>query len=222
MTTLEIAVTTVEDAVNAAAGGADSIELSFDLAVGGLTPEHDVIQTVRDAVRIPVYVILRPHADSFRYSEQQVEGMLADIAVMQKAGVNGVVFGAVDETEMINMPLMKQIAGAANPLPITLHRALDGSREPERTLSNLAGVVPRVLTSGPAETAWEGRDNLKLWIEQFGQQYTFVSSGSLTQEQLTDYIGWVMPDTVHLGSAARSNGVVNVEKVRELKAIIAG
>jgi len=220
MTTLEIAVTTVEDAVNAAAGGAESVELSYDLSVGGLTPQYEVTKAVRDAINIPLYVILRPHAESFGYTEAQIEGMLGDIKVMQSAGIDGVVFGAVDATNAIDVALMRRMVEAAKPLPVTLHRALDESHEPEKALEALAGIVPRVLTSGPAATAWDGRDGLKNWIEKFGKQYTFVSSGSLTAEQLPEYIRYVKPDTVHLGSAARTNGVVDVEKVRQLKAIV--
>lgn len=220
MTTLEIAVTSVDDALQAEAGGADSVELSYDLSVGGLTPDYGVMQAVREAIPIPMYVILRPHADSFGYSETQINGMMANIDVMQRVGVTGVVFGAVDETNAIDVVLMKRIVEASQPLPVTLHRALDGSREPEEALKALAGIVPRVLTSGPAATAWEGREGLKQWIERFGEQYTFVSSGSLTQDQLPDYVRYVKPDTVHLGSAARSNGLVDAEKVRQLKAIV--
>lgn len=220
MTTLEIAVTCVQDAVNAVAGGAESVELSFDLAAGGLTPDHAVMQAVRDVLKIPMYVILRPHAESFRYTKAQVDGMLNDIRVMQSVGVDGVVFGAVDSDNKIDVGLMCQIADASKPLPVTLHRALDGSSEPATALKALVGIVPRVLTSGPAETAWVGRDGMKLWVEQFGQQMQFVSSGSLTMAQLGDYIRWVKPHTVHLGSAAITNEMVDVEKVRQLKMII--
>ncbi len=220
MTTLEIAITSAEEAVNAAAGGADSIELSYDLSVGGLTPKCEVIQAVRDAVSIPVHVILRPHSESFWYNGQQIDGILDDIRVMQQIGVDGVVFGAVDETNAIDVTLVKRIAEAAKPLPMTLHRALDGSHEPEKALAALLGIVPRVLTSGPAETGWEGRDGLKQWVEQFRQQYTFIGAGSLTREQLTEYIQWVKPSGVHLGSAARNNGVVDAEKVRQLKEMV--
>lgn len=220
MTTLEIAVTTVEDAVNAVAGGADSVELSYDLSVGGLTPQHEVMKAVRDAIAIPLYVILRPHAESFHYTKVQIEGMLDDINAMQSEDIDGVVFGAVDVTNAIDGALMQRIVEAAKPLPVTLHRALDESYEPEKALEALAGIVPRVLTSGPAATAWDGREDLKNWIERFGNQYTFVSSGSLTAEQLPEYIRYVKPDTVHLGSAARTNSVVDVKKVRQLKAIV--
>ena len=221
MTRLEIAVMTVEEAVNAEAGGADSIELSHDLSVGGLTPKHELIDEVREAVHIPMWVILRPHAESFVYNEEEVALMLAHIRVMQEIGVDGVVFGGVDATNAIDVALVRQIVEAAEPLPMTLHRALDGSREPEKSLEALAGIVPRVLTSGPADTAWAGRDGLKQWVERFGEYYTFVGAGSLTAEQLPEYIPFVKPNAVHMGSAARVNGIVDVEKVRQLKAIVA-
>lgn len=220
MTTLEIAVTSVEDAANAAAGGADSVELSYDLAVGGLTPDTAVMQAVRDVLQIPLYVILRPHADSFRYTESQIEEMLDTVHTMQQTGVDGVVFGAVDPANRIDVALMRQVVAAASPLPVTLHRALDMSTEPEAALEALQGIVPRVLTSGPAVSAWEGRDGLRRWITRFGDRFTFVSSGSLSAEQLAAYISWVQPDTVHLGSAARSSGGVDREKVQRLKAMI--
>ncbi len=220
MTTLEIAVTTVEDAVNAAAGGAQSVELSFNLAVGGLTPDSDMTAAVREAVHIPVFVILRPQAETFRYTEIEVAAMMPQLEEMKQVGIDGVVFGAVDDSGVIDVNLMKMLLMEASPLPVTLHRALDLSRNPEAALSALAGIVPRVLTAGPAATAWEGREGLRQWLEQFGEQYIFVSSGSLTAEQLADYIRLVKPDTVHLGSAARTNGVVDVQKVRQLKAIV--
>ena len=220
MTTLEIAVTTLEDALTAAKGGAQSIELSYDLAVGGLTPDHKTIKAVRDAVSIAMHVILRPHADSFMYTEKQIETMLKDIEVMRQIGVDGVVFGAVTSENKIDVALIKQIVEAAAPLPVTLHRALDESSEPEKALAALKGIVPRVLTSGPAATAWEGRDVLKLWVEQFGEAFNFVSAGSLTREQLTDYILWVQPATVHLSSGARTKGIVDVAKVKQLRAIV--
>ncbi|MCA0458733.1 MAG: copper homeostasis protein CutC [Chloroflexi bacterium] len=219
MTTLEIAVTTVEDAVNAAEGGAESVELSFNLAMGGLTPTNEMIMAVRSAISIPLYVILRPQGETFRYTEAEVTAMMPRLEHMKRVGIEGVVFGAVDDSGVIDVALMKMLVAEAAPLPVTLHRALDMSREPEAALAALAGIVPRVLTSGPAATAWEGREGLRGWIEQFGEQYTVVSSGSLTVEQLAEYIRLVQPDTVHLGSAARTNGVVNVEKVRQLKVI---
>ena len=98
MTTLEIAVTTVEDAVNAAAGGAQSVELSFNLAVGGLTPASEMIVAVREAVNIPVFVILRPQAETFRYTEAEVVAMMLRLEEMKQVGADSVVFGAVDDS----------------------------------------------------------------------------------------------------------------------------
>ena len=51
---LEVCVETVADAVAAAAGGADRLELCASLKVGGLTPSLGTYSRVRRAVRLPV------------------------------------------------------------------------------------------------------------------------------------------------------------------------
>ena len=52
MPRLEIAVTSLDDALQAQQGGADSIEISEDLSVGGLTPTFDLVRQIREAMTI--------------------------------------------------------------------------------------------------------------------------------------------------------------------------
>src|SRR6188474_594629 len=56
---LEVIATSLEDAVEAEAGGADRIELVRDLAAGGMTPPLDLVDAVLSRVRIPVRVMVR-------------------------------------------------------------------------------------------------------------------------------------------------------------------
>src|SRR5262249_19170494 len=69
--TLEIAVNSPDEAVEAECWGADRIELSSGLDVGGLTPSLALFRAVREAVKIPVYVLLRPRAGGFFYTERE-------------------------------------------------------------------------------------------------------------------------------------------------------
>jgi copper homeostasis protein len=214
--TLEIAVTTLEDALQAAAGGARSIEISRDLALGGLTPAIEIVEAARAAVSLEMHVIVRPHARDFVYSTAEVDTILRDIDLLKSAGINGIVFGAHNRAGEINIALMQQVAEAAAPLPVTLHRALDSSRNPEAALKALIGLVPRILTAGPAASAWEGREGLRQWVQTYGDHYEFVSSGGLTLEQLPVYIPTVQADVYHFGSAARTDGMVDAVKVAGL------
>jgi copper homeostasis protein len=220
MPQVEIAITTLEDALHAQEGGADSIEISYDLSVGGLTPSLDLVQRIRDSVSIRVYAIVRPHARDFVYTPAEIDTILADTTALAQTGIDGIVFGAHLPDRRLNIDLIQQVATAANGLPITLHRALDECVEPEAGLEALIGIVPRVLTSGPAATAWDGREGLKQWVEKYGNDFHFVAAGSLKLEFLAEYAAFVHAAAYHFGSAARSNGIADHEKVRQIRTIL--
>lgn len=220
MSQLEIAITTLEDALEAQAGGADSIEISHDLSVGGLTPPLDLVRQIRDAVTMRVYVIVRPHARDFVYTPAEIDLILSDTAALAQTGIDGIVFGAHLPDRRIDTDRIRQVVHTANGLPVTLHRALDECAEPEAALEALRGIVPRVLTSGPAATAWDGRDGLRRWIDIFGGDFHFVAAGSLKIEFLANYAAYVQADGYHFGSAARSNGTVDREKVRQIRSLL--
>jgi copper homeostasis protein len=216
-TQLEIAVTSVEDARQAAEGGADSLEISRALHLGGLTPPLEQVAAVREAVSLPLYVLIREQARDFVYTPAEMDIMLAQVAAVKRLGVAGVVFGALTASGQMDMDTLRAVVRAASPLPVTLHRALDSCRQPQVALSRLTGLIPRVLTAGPAPTAWAGRATVAGWVRQFGAHFTFVSSGGLTLAQLPAFIAQVRPSVVHLGGAARGTGGVEAARVRALR-----
>jgi copper homeostasis protein len=220
MLQLEIAITTLEDALHAQAGGADSIEISHDLSVGGLTPAFDVVRHIRDSVSIQVHAIIRPHSRDFVYTPAEIDTILADTIALAQTGIDGIVFGAHRPDCRLDTGLIQQVVSAAAGLPVTLHRALDECLEPEAALEALRGIIPRVLTSGPAATAWNGREGLKRWVERYGKDFHFIAAGSLKIEFIAEYAAFVRADGYHFGSAARSNGAVDSEKVRQIRALL--
>lgn len=220
MAQLEIAALTLADALAAQDGGADSIEISRDLSVGGLTPDFDLVRRIRDGVQIAVHVMIRPHARSFHYTPDEIDAILGDARRLAETGIDGVVFGALTPDRRLDIDLIRRVAAAATPLPLTVHRALDESVEPERALEALIGVVPRVLTGGPALNAWDGRAALSRWVRAYGDRLHFVVSGGLKPEHLADMLASVQAATYHFGSAARSGGAVDVVKVRALRELL--
>jgi copper homeostasis protein len=217
---IEIAVTTLQDALNAQAGGAHSIELSQDLAVGGLTPPTALISAVRAAVAIDIHVIIRPHARDFVYTTAEIAGILEQTALISRLGINGIVFGAQTPARHLDIDLIEQVVAAANSLPVTVHRALDESRAPETALAALIGLVPRILTSGPAPNAWDGRSGLRRWVQAYRQHFSFVAAGGLKMKQLAAYAAFVGAPEYHFGSAARAEGHVDAVKVRQLREVV--
>ncbi len=220
MPILEIAATSLDEARKAVEGGAASLEICVDLAAGGVTPPLELVRAIREAVTVTLNVMIRVRAGDFVYKADEMAVMIETIAAVKPLGVDGIVFGALTAAGDVDMAQMRVVVEAANPLPVTLHRALDSCRTPDDALRGLAGMVKRVLTSGPAPTAWEGRETFKRWVELYGQQYRFAASGGITLEQLPELVRMLGADEYHIGGAARTNGAVDVAKVHQLNKII--
>ena len=62
---LEICVETLEAALAAERGGADRIELCEDLAVGGVTPNLELMRAARSQIHIPIFAMIRPRGGDF-------------------------------------------------------------------------------------------------------------------------------------------------------------
>jgi len=220
MRKLEVIAATLEDAKQAQAGGATSLELVQNLAAGGLTPSLELVKAIRDEVTIHLRVIVRPHATSFVYSLADVELMLRDVDTLKQIGVEGIVFGALHANSTVGLDLTEQIARAASPLEMTFHRAIDASQNAETALPLLKGTVQRILTSGQADNVWDGRAKLSKWVKEYGQDFIIACGGGIRIEQLGEIVRTVNAPEYHLGTAVQTNYVVDSAKVRQVLEII--
>jgi copper homeostasis protein len=164
---LEIAANSVASALAAQEGGAGRVELCTALELGGLTPSHAQIALVRERLRIPLYVLIRPRAGDFFYSDLECETMQRDIETCAALGCDGVVFGVLDADGNVDMPRCRTLIAAAGSMGVTFHRAFDLTRDP---LSSLDDVIrlgcERVLTSGAQASALEGAALIRQWVER--------------------------------------------------------
>jgi copper homeostasis protein len=214
---LEVIATTLEEALEAQAGGALSIEVIEDLSVGGITPSMNIVRAIRDAVTIDMNVMVRPHARSFVYSAQDVELIAAQAQELARIGVPTVVFGALLRNGEVDLALTRQVMDIAK--RITFHRALDETVNPTASLESLKGIATRILCSGGAPNIWDGRAQMGIWVNQF-PEFTFACAGGVTFENLSELVRVTQAQEYHVGSAARTNGIVDREKVRALVAAI--
>jgi copper homeostasis protein len=222
MRKLEIIATTPQDAIEAQAGGASTLEIVQNLAVGGLTPSFGMVQVIRAAVEIPIRVILRPHARDFMYSDEEVAHMMLDIDRLKQLGLDGIVFGALRPDNMVDLELTKRIVERAHPMEVTFHRAIDLAANADQVLPTLVNLVQRILTSGQANTVWEGRATIHTWVEQFGDRCIFACGGGIRVEQLPDLVLETAAPEFHLGTAAQTDQVVDRVKVAHILQLING
>jgi len=164
---LEIAANSPASALAAREGGADRIELCAALEVGGLTPTHAQIAIVRERVDLPIYVLIRPRAGDFIYSDLEFETMERDIRNCAALGCDGVVIGALDAEGQVDVPRCRALVAAAGKLGVTFHRAFDVSRDPRRALEDIVALrCERVLSSGARESALAGATLLRDLVMQ--------------------------------------------------------
>jgi copper homeostasis protein len=216
LTYLEVIATSLEDAIAAEQGGAHSVEVCIDLPADGLTPPLALVQAIRDRVQIAMNVMIRPHNNGFVYDATAIEGMLVTIADLKCLAIQTLVFGAHRADGTLDLALIQRIAAAADPIPLTVHRALERSSNPDAALPQLVGVAQRILTSGPAASAPEGCEGLRRWVTQFGEHFRFAAAGGIRLDNIRAIADATGVSECHVGSAARTNNRVDVDKVRQL------
>lgn len=179
----EICAVNIQSAFAAQQSGAQRIELCSALDVGGLTPSIGLIRAAVKALSIPVHVLIRVREGDFCYSEEELEIMLEDIRLCGEAGAAGVVVGALTPAHSLDLPKMQAMKTAAGNMHITCHRAFDFTADAETALEQLIAFgFGRVLSSGQANSAFEGRHRLRTFVDQAnGRISVMPGSGINTQ-----------------------------------------
>jgi copper homeostasis protein len=183
----EICATNIQSALTAERAGANRIELCSALDGGGLTPSPGLIRAARQLLTIPVNVLIRPREGNFVYDQHELDIMLDDIRFCRDAGVNGVVIGALDPEGHIDTSQMQQMIQAAGPLEVTCHRAFDYAKAPFAALETLINLgVHRILSSGQAVGAYEGRNMLKQFVETSAGRISIMPGAGITYKNIRD------------------------------------
>lgn len=185
MAKLEIASFTVNSARIAQEYGADRVELCAGMDVGGTTPTDADIQIARDLLHIKLNVMIRPRGGNFVYSQQEIQQMKADILRLKNFGVDGFVFGILNEDDTVDIKQNKELVDLAHPIPCTFHRAFD---EVKAIQSALEAVIScgfhTILTSGCEPNVDLGLANLKKLVELAEGRIEIMPGGGLRSSNI--------------------------------------
>lgn len=195
---LEVAANSVASALAAQEGGAGRVELCTALELGGLTPSAAQITLARDRLQIPLYVLIRPRAGDFLYSELEVETMWRDIEACAAAGCDGVALGVLDAEGALDMPRCRSLIAAAGPMGVTFHRAFDLARDPSQALEDVIELgCERVLTSGGQVTALDGATQLRALVAQAASRIVVMPGAGLSAANIAELATLTMAQEFH-------------------------
>jgi copper homeostasis protein len=221
---LEISVETLEAALAAERGGADRIELCGDLSLGGVTPGADLIHTVHEQVRIPLFVMIRPRAGDFVYSTVEFAEMKRSTLGAKESGMAGVVLGVLTKDHRVDAERTRELVELAMPLPVTYHRAFDEAADLHQALEGvIQSGAKRVLTSGGAKSALEGAAVLAELIETAGERIAIVPGAGISGVNIAEVARRTSAREFHSGlSAALPYGSNEYKKFEEEVRRLAG
>jgi copper homeostasis protein len=215
---IEICSENIDIALKAQKKGALRVELCNNISIGGVTPSYDEIEQARRQLNIGLNVLIRPRGGDFCYSAAEISRILRDIefcgSLITEEGkvVDGVVIGALARDRSIEYGACSEMFAAACEygLSTTFHRAIDRSRDIFKALERVIDLgVNRVLTSGGAESAFEGRKTIAQMVQLSVGSGTLIMAGAgITPENAGQIIAETSVPEIHGSRLSLLDGFV--------------
>jgi copper homeostasis protein len=202
--TVEICIASVEDAVTAAGGGADRVELNAALELGGLTPSLGTLLEVRQTVTLPVIVMARPRPGGFCYSEAEFRTLRRDVDLALEHVADGIAFGVLTPDGRVDVSRCRQVveqigARAGGRFQgAVFHRAFDFTPDPVTALDTLIDLgFRRVMTSGQRQTALDGADLIAALLRRAAGRIEILSAGGIRAGNAAEVLARTGCDQLH-------------------------
>jgi copper homeostasis protein len=196
---LEICCGSAEDAIEAAAGGADRVELCSALFLGGLTPSLGSLLQAKARTKIPIVAMNRPRQAGFCYSQTEFAVMERDAEIFFEHGADGIVFGFLKADGTVDIERTRSICRRIGTRQAVFHRAFDVTPDPFRALEELIDVgVTRVLTSGQKNRAPDGAELIAKLIEKAAGRIEVLPGGGLTADNVRQFVSRTGCRQVHM------------------------
>ncbi|MCA9739025.1 MAG: copper homeostasis protein CutC [Gemmatimonadetes bacterium] len=200
---VEACVTSAAEAAACFAAGASRVELCRRLDVGGLTPDGADVREARALAGGPVFAMARSREGSFRVAPAELAALIETVSTLTRAGADGIVVGVLDARGRVDAAALRDLVAAADGRPVTFHRAFDELDDPLTGLETLLRCgVHRVLTSGGASQAWEGRSMLRALVSVAGGSLTVLAGGRVRADHVARLIEETGVTEVHARASA--------------------
>jgi copper homeostasis protein len=185
---IETCIGTLQSGIEAEKGGANRVELCDNLAEGGTTPSAALIQMTKEKLEIPAAVMIRPRHGDFLYSDLEFKIMKKDIEFCKTVGVEAVVFGLLTPDGQIDCQRTMRLVESAGNMQVCFHRAVDLSRDYFEAIEQIINCgCTRILTSGGANKAVEGFENIRKAQELYGNKIEIMVGSGINAENVSKF-----------------------------------
>jgi copper homeostasis protein len=181
---IERCVTTLAEAEQAVAEGADRLELCSALDLDGLTADREVFLSLKKNLDIPVRVMLRNRHPGFEVNVTELEELRHEAEWFKRHDADGFVFGFTVH-EKIDEVSTAELLDFCAPLPCTFHKAFDNCESLTDSLELLINLgVDDVLTSGGEQTAAEGAQTLRKIVALASTRIGVIAAGKVRHNNI--------------------------------------
>ena len=208
--TLEIAVFSVQSALDAIQAGAHRIELCENPNEGGTTPSYGSLLAMSKQQTVPVFPIIRPRGGDFLYTEMEFQIMKQDVIVAKELGFKGVVIGLLNSDGRIDKIRTAELVSLAKPMQVTFHRAFDRCVDPIQGLEDIIETgCHRILTSGQVPNVANALPLIKQLVEQANGRIVIMPGSGVRANNINEILQ--QTGVVEIHSSARQNNPSKME-----------
>jgi copper homeostasis protein len=200
---LEVCVGSVTDVLAATAAGANRVELCGGLELGGLTPSLGLVESVLAVSTVPVVVMLRPRTGGFHYDRHEFAVMCRDAQLFLGLGVQGIVFGLLDENGNVDSSRSRELVQLADRRDAVFHRAFDFVGNQIEALDTLSEIgCKRILTSGGKSSASEGAGAIRNLARHAAGRVEVLPGGGINAKNVIELVRATGCRQLHIGASS--------------------
>jgi copper homeostasis protein len=155
------------------------------MALRGLTPAFETFVSIREAVRLPLRVMLRSNG-GFGATDDEVAALCRAAEALRRAGADQFVFGFLDADGALDRAALDALIAAVAPCPWTLHHAFDHAAD-ARASWEIARTLPGIdciLTGGMRGDVGTGLTTLCARADWQSTGPSWLAGGNLALEHL--------------------------------------
>lgn len=218
---LEVIAVSVADAIAAQRGGATRLEIVRDLDRGGLTPSVELVRAIKEAVNLPLRVMVRESDGYETTSQAEVDKLCVAAGSLAELGVDGLVLGFLKNGD-IDVDLTKRVLASALSLKATFHHAFEDAADQLHAISELKKLVQvdRILSRGGSGTLEDRTSRLDAFARAAAPEIIVIAGGGIDHKAIELLRRTTTVREFHVGRAAREGfqiaGAVQAELVRRL------